>query len=280
MSRNLLIYLNISLIALVLWLLLKPQPVPVATDDINPVQASPEIKISQLERRIETLQQDLDREIAARINLEQRLQNQPAEVVKGSPPRENESPAQRITDVNQTDEFAPVEDQQAEVEGQLIAAGMPIETIRAMNQTVDRNRLEMLQLRDRAIREGWDDSDEYREQMRELRNPYRALREDFGNEAFDQFLYASGIPNRVRIQEVYSGSAADNAGLVPGDIIVSYADNRIYSMTTLRDSTLEGFAGENILLEVVRDGEQITASLPRGPLGISMSSLVIKPDSM
>ena len=166
------------------------------------------------------------------------------------------------------------------MESQLIAAGMPTETVQAMQQSVDQSRLEMLQLRDRAIREGWDESDEYREQMQRLRNPYSSLRDDFGDEAFDQFLFASGIPNRVQIEEVYSGSAADDAGLIPGDVIVSYADNTIYSMTTLRDSTLEGFAGENILLEVIRDGQPITMNVPRGPLGISMSSMVMKPDSM
>ena len=160
----------------------------------------------------------------------------------------------------------------------MIAVGMPSETIQAMKVTVDQNQLSMLQLRDRAIREGWDDSEEYREQMSALRNPYRELREQFGDEAYDQYLYASGMPNRVQIREVYTGSAAANAGLRPGDILVSYADNSIYSMSTLRQSTLEGSVGETILLELNRDGETFTASVPRGPLGISMSAVVVKPE--
>ncbi len=275
------VYLNISLIVLVLWLVLKPQPAPISdTDNLAAEQSSSTAEINQLKQRIAALEQDLNLAIAERINLEQRIQTT---FPVASPEPTASAEPDLLVQTTIIDPVAPItidEEQQVSVEEQLSAAGMPTETIQAMQQSIDRSRLQMLQLRDRASREGWDDSDEYRDQMRDLRNPYRGLRDEFGDEAFDQFLFASGIPNRVQVEEVYSGSAADDAGLVPGDIIVSYAETTIYSMTTLRDSTLEGFAGENILLEVNRDGQPITINVPRGPLGISMSSTVIKPDSM
>ncbi len=280
MSKNPLVYLNISLIVLVLWLLLKPQPAPVSSIDNQAAEQLPSMaEINQLKQRIAALEQDLNLAIAERINLEQSLQTTVAVASTEPTARADSDSFDQMTII---DPVAPItiDAEQVSVEEQLSAAGMPTETIQAMQQSIDQSRLQMLQLRDRASREGWDDSDEYRDQMRDLRNPYRGLRDEFGDEAFDQFLFASGIPNRVQVEEVYSGSAADDAGLVPGDIIVSYAETTIYSMTTLRDSTLEGFAGENILLEVNRDGQPITINVPRGPLGISMSSTVIRPDSM
>lgn len=277
MSYKFLTLSNICLIGLVLWLALKPEPVPLQHFDAAQVDQLSVADIEQLRQRISLLEKDLGDDIVARIDLEQRLQN-----FEQLSPQQSSSETERVqlsseASINQPD-TQPAVAEQASVEERLIAVGMPTDTIQAMKLTVDHNQLEMLQLRDRAIREGWNDSVEFREQMREFGNPYRALRDEFGDQAFDQYLYATETPNRVEIQEVYSGSAADNAGLKPGDIVVSYASNSIYSMSTLRQSTLEGIAGETILLEINRDGQLINASVPRGPLGISMAPVVVKPD--
>lgn len=277
MSNTPLILLNISLVIVVLWLSLKPDTRVDVITESGQTDNSAAAEIDRLKQRISLLEQDLSEDISARINLEQRLQAQQTTATQ-QPGFANEPElARQDAAIDQ-----PVDDvelaEEASVEERLISVGMPVETIQAMKVTVDQNQLEMLQLRDQAIREGWSDSEEYREQMFALRNPYRELREQFGDEAYDQYLYATGTPNRVQIRQVYTGSAAANAGLRPGDIVVSYADSSIYSMSTLRQSTLEGIAGETILLEINRDGQSFMASAPRGPLGISMSSVVVKPE--
>ena len=276
MSNKPLILMNMGLVGLVIWFMLKPGTGPQrVTEPVQPV-LSAGAEIEQLRQRISLLEQDLNEDIAARINLEQRLQD----VQQNTSQNQGEDdfgPGLPAVGIDQPKLSQPV-NQQDTLEARLIAVGIPQDTIDSMQRTVDQKQWQMLQLRDRAIREGWSDSEDFREQMSELRNPFQGLREEFGDEAYDQYLYATDTPNRVQVQEVYSGSAADDAGLLPGDIIVSYASDPIYSMSTLRQSTLEGVAGETILLEVNRDGSPLTASVPRGPLGITMTGVVVKPE--
>ena len=272
-----LILFNIILLGVLSWFLLMPGPAIEPAPGNSRASMSSSQQIDQLEARIGVLEQELSEEIAARINLEQRLaQNRSLIAATETPDTTLEDSGQSFSASVQDGTEAI--DNSVTLEQNLIAAGMPLDTIQAMKSTFDQNQLEMLQLRDRAIREGWSDSAEFREQMSALSNPYQELREQFGDEAYDQYLFASGMPNRVQIREVYSGSAADNAGLRPGDIFVSYASAPIYSMSALRQSTLEGSAGESVLLELVRDGDSFTASVPRGPLGISMSAVVVQPE--
>ncbi len=277
MPNKPLILINIALLGLVLWFAFQPQSTPEVEPPGAQTEAPAIAEINQLKQRIAMLERDLDDEIAARIDLQQRLQEPPAAINSESFSRDETQLPQTISDSVSSDENTPAVEPES-IEERLIAVGMPSDTVRAMKSSVDRKQWQMLQLRDRAIREGWNDSDDYRQQMAELSNPFQGLREEFGDEAYDQYLYASGTPNRVEVQEVYSGSAAADAGLQPGDIVLSYATNTIYSMSSLRESTLEGFSGETILLELERDGRIITTSVPRGPLGITMSAVVVKPD--
>jgi len=150
----------------------------------------------------------------------------------------------------------------------LVSAGIPLDTIQRINQRIGENRLE---LRDQAIREDWIDTPEYIEKQQQLPGPTEGLREEFGDQTYDQYLYASGRPNRVIVREVFSGSAAESAGIEPGDILLSYASEFIYTMSDLQQATTEGYSGEAVLLEILRDKLPFSTSVPRGPLGISMT---------
>ena len=152
----------------------------------------------------------------------------------------------------------------------LIDAGIPPATAEAMRDRVSENRLAMLNLRDRAEREGWLNSARYATELRKLINPGFGLREQFGDEMYDRFLYATGKSNRVIAADVYSASAAGAAGILPGDIVLSYASNNIYAMNDLKRATLEGEAGESVLVLLERDGVYFSITVPRGPLGIEM----------
>jgi len=157
------------------------------------------------------------------------------------------------------------------LQDKLLSARIPLDTIQRIQQRIGENRLARLELRDQAIREDWIDTPEYVEKRQQLPGPTGGLREEFGDQTYDQYLYASGRPNRVIVREVFSGSAAESAGIEPGDILLSYASEPIYSMGDLQQATTEGDSGEAVLLEILRDDLPFSTSVPRGPLGISMT---------
>ena len=64
-------------------------------------------------------------------------------------------------------------------------------------------------------------------------------------------------------------SPAQMSGLLPGDSILSYNGERVFSIQEINEKTVEGIVGESVLLEVQRNGEEVQVVLPRGPLGIS-----------
>ncbi len=163
------------------------------------------------------------------------------------------------------------------LQDKLATASIPLDTIQRIKQRVGENRLARLQLRDQAIREDWIDSPEYIVKEQQLPSPTGGLREEFGAQVYDQYLYASGRPNRIIVREVFSGSAAEEAGIEARDIILSYASKLIFTMSELQQATSEGNFGEPVLIEILRDDLPFTTSAPRGPLGISMTISRKKP---
>ena len=60
------------------------------------------------------------------------------------------------------------------------------------------------------------------------------LRAELGDEVYDRYLYAKGSTNRVKVQRVLPGSAAQLAGLKPGDVVLSYDGERLFDVEDLR----------------------------------------------
>lgn len=87
----------------------------------------------------------------------------------------------------------------------------------------------------------------------------------------------------VLVNEVQSGSPAENAGLVKGDEIISVNGKNLDSSENFIKA-VDDNAGEEISLVVLRNGEEITVGLtPRtevpegeGPVGVVISSVQIK----
>jgi len=55
-------------------------------------------------------------------------------------------------------------------------------------------------------------------------------------------------------------------------VLVNYPDaagERVFDIRDLNELTLEGTAGQSVVVEVRRDGQQVQLVMPRGPLGIS-----------
>lgn len=241
----------------------------------SPQPSSPRLEPSQfpsqqdeLIQRIALLESQFELEKTNTAELESRLQqleNATNSIKSGTPDlslEQDEPVDDRPSTSRRTNE---------EVTQQLITANIPLDTIQSIQDKIGQNRLDMLALRDKATRENWINTLEYSEKVHELSDPVRGIRDEFGDETYDAYLYASGRSNRVLVQQVYRGSAAETAGIQSGDIILSYATIRIFTMNDLRQATVQGVSGETVLVEISRNGSPFATTVPRGPLGISMN---------
>jgi membrane-associated protease RseP (regulator of RpoE activity) len=140
-----------------------------------------------------------------------------------------------------------------------------------------RLELDRLNLRDLAIREGWMGTDRYRDELRAISGDERSMRDDIGDDAWDRYLFTTGEDNRVGVRSVIPGSAAEAAGLRPGDLIEAYAGERLFNFGEIREATTEGEAGELVPVQVRRGGAIVEAWVPRGPLGVQMESDRVAP---
>lgn len=138
--------------------------------------------------------------------------------------------------------------------------------------------ISILELRDRATREGYLNTERFTREMRTLREQDISLREDIGDDYYDSYLYASGQSNRVRVASVMMGSQAEMSGMQDGDMILSYDNKRMFSWSELQQSTSQGERGEYVNVTVLRNGQQVNLWIPRGPLGIRLGTARVKPE--
>lgn len=135
-----------------------------------------------------------------------------------------------------------------------------------------------LDLQDRAQREGWFRTDAYYEELRALGSQQLDLRAEVGDTVYDRYLYETGQPNRVQVSSVFAGSQGEQAGILPGDVIESYAGERVYRFDDLRNATTAGERDELVPLTVRRDEGQFEVWIPRGPIGVRLESGSAPPD--
>lgn len=152
----------------------------------------------------------------------------------------------------------------------LVSVGVEAERADEILERQSRQELARLELRDRATREGWVDSEQYRETAAAMRREAVSLRSEIGDSSYDLYLYSTGASNRVQIDSVMQGSAAYEYGLQPGDVIESYADRRIFNGRELREATTGGIRGETVPVRIRRGDQIMEAWLPRGPIGITL----------
>ena len=133
-----------------------------------------------------------------------------------------------------------------------------------LSESYDEMMMERLQLRYLSER-GEIDEDELSAEETKIRDRYRT---ELGDEAYDLMLYAGSEPNRVGVADVMHASPAQGAGLQPGDIILSYAGERVFDPSDLVRATLEVEPGGTVPIVVLRGGEEHLFSVPTGPLGV------------
>jgi len=128
----------------------------------------------------------------------------------------------------------------------------------------DRIRMQALQAEYDARRQGesynaWQQASEYQS----------ALRDTLGDADYEKYLTANGATASIIVGQVLNSSPASRAGLQPGDEIVSYDGNRVFNLNELREMAFEGDPGEDVIVDIERDGQRMQLVLPRGPLGIT-----------
>jgi len=160
----------------------------------------------------------------------------------------------------------------------LVGAGVDPLVAQDIKFRADQFSLQRLDLIDQASREGWRDSDEFDQRMSELREQRPDIRAELGDENYDRYRYQTGRDNRVQLASVIDGSAASLSGLQPGDMVLSYAGQRVFSMRELQNATRDGSRGEIVSVEVSRFGQSVTVDLERGPLGVTLESMRQEPD--
>jgi hypothetical protein len=158
----------------------------------------------------------------------------------------------------------------------LIDSGMGSSQASELKGHFEQLEMERLYLRDRSIRESWS-REKYREAVQSLDSKEGELENQLGESMYDSYLYASGRPNRVSVTSVFPSAQAGIAGIVSGDHIIRYDNQRIYNGFDLREATTGGNAGDTVALEVERDGKTIQFYLVRGPLGIRMNPVSVAP---
>ena len=161
----------------------------------------------------------------------------------------------------------------------LVLAGMDVFTATEIARNQSQVELARMELRDQAIRDGYIGGEQYREEMRELRSSEVQLADEVGEETYDRYLFHTGQPNRIAVQSVLMGSAAEGIGIQGGDVVLSYEGERVYNTRDLRSAIAEGNRDEIVDVSVLRDGSTITLSIPRGPLGVRLEPVSVDPET-
>lgn len=94
------------------------------------------------------------------------------------------------------------------------------------------------------------------------------LRKEIGDAEYEKLRTGMGQSTSVEVMDVLASSAAEKSGLKPGDQILSYAGTRVYEMGELNQLTYQGTPGEQVTVEVKRDGQVLQVQVPRGVLGL------------
>jgi len=95
------------------------------------------------------------------------------------------------------------------------------------------------------------------------------LRTELGDADYARYLAANGRSTTVSISSVLPSSPAQQAGLQPGDQIVRYDGERVFSMMDVAGKIMETEAEGNVVVDIVRDGAPMQLVIPRGPLGVT-----------
>lgn len=236
-----------------------------------------EMDPEQLALMVESLMQILNEEIAERQVLAEQVEELQAELADSQQNLRARVEAafameSRITTTQQTRSRVELS-----MDERLVASGFTLEQVQALRRRESGAQMRQIELDDQARREGWINTPRYYEESNNLTSGAESVRAELGDDAYDRYLFASGRPNRLVVGSVIATSPAELAGFQPGDIITRYGGEKVFSNQQLISLRSSGNKGSSVVVEIVRDGEPMRISMPRGPMGIHGDSTVVDP---
>ncbi len=237
---------------------------------------------SPLDERVLRLEQVIAEEREARLVLEDQLQILLDEIERIDPAAPRVSPEReaRIAEARaegarerraQRDFVSMMRDYRERRMTRLVDGGFSEDEARRVLQQESGAQFRAMQAAHDAQRNG-----EALDPVAALNGPQSILRAELGDEAYERYLEAQGQPTAIQVTQVLAGSPGSRAGLQPGDRIVSYNGDRVFTVAELRNLTLQGTRGEDVVVEIDREGMRMQLSLQRGPVGISGSGANIR----
>ncbi len=230
-----------------------------------------------LEERIAALEQAVAGERDARLVLEEQLHGLYADLERFESPEMTEllrtlaennqareqARAQRASRPERGARMRDLEKMRSE---RLVAGGFTEERANQILDLEDEARMAALQDEYEARRNGetfnpWERATDFQ----------AGLRERLGDAEYEKYLTAQGNQASVTVREVIGSSPANRAGLRPGDRILSYDGERVFGMNDLKSMAFSGDPGEDVIVDIERNGQRMQLVLPRGPLGITGS---------
>ncbi|MDH5472358.1 MAG: hypothetical protein OEY61_05825, partial [Gammaproteobacteria bacterium] len=101
----------------------------------------------------------------------------------------------------------------------LLKAGVTEMMAQDIVDRMSQHEFQLLELHDRARREGYLNTSRYAKERRELMTTSPSLKAAIGDDTYDRYLYITGQNNRVVVTSVMSDSPADQLGVQADDII-------------------------------------------------------------
>ena len=236
--------------------------------------------IGSVASAVNSLAQVLDAEIAERRILAEQL-----EELRGQLTDLQTSLGIRVLEANSAAASISVdaepqpqpEDFATQLTNRLAAAGFTEKEAEALRRRQGAMQMQQVELDDRARREGWVNTPRYYQEMSKVSNDTDPIRAELGDDAFDRYLFAVGRPNRLRVGRVIETSPAEQAGLRQGDVILSYAGQRVFSTQQLTSLRSGGERGAAVTVEILRDGVPMQLTFPRGPMGVQTQPEIVDP---
>lgn len=166
------------------------------------------------------------------------------------------------------------------IEARLVSSGFTRKEIEALRRREAGAQMQQIELDDQARREGWINSPRYYEESNNLTSGADSIRSELGDNAYDRYLFASGRPNRIAVGTVIATSPAEQAGFKAGDVITSYGGERVFSSQQLTNLRSSGDKDSSVVVEIIRDGEVMRISMPRGPMGVQTQPTLVDPNRL
>lgn len=154
-----------------------------------------------------------------------------------------------------------------------VDAGIAEDIVRRKNSI----ELKKLELQDRAKRDDYLGTQRYNDELESINQQDVNLREELGDQRYDEYLFNSKQNNRIKIASVMLGSAAEQVGIQKNDVVLSYDNNRMFNWQELKDATSEGQLGDYVSIDIYRDGAIYSFSVPRGSLGMQLGATRLAP---